>query len=145
MNTSNVRKFCMEVLEAGIEKYDMTVGIVSRIQDGNYEVFAVFSKTGIPQTGDTYELNAVYCREVFEKKTTIAITEIDGCKGMCLHPLYKDIPCEAYLSSPIVVEGQTWGTLNYTCFGLRDDSFTQDDIAWNEAQAARIAQKIMSA
>jgi len=115
------------------------MGIVSHIHDGKYDVVAVTSETGIPELGDSYPVEAVYCREVVEKNRTVAITEIEGVKGMSLHPLYDAIPCGFYISSPIFVNGKVWGTLNYTSLEIRDTHFTDEDIAYNEAKAATIA------
>ena len=115
------------------------MGIVSHIHDGKYDVVAVSSETGIPVVGDCYPVEAVYCREVLATKKTVAITEIEGVKGMSLHPLYDEIPCGFYISSPILVKGKVWGTLNYTSLEIRDTPFSDDDIAYNEARAATIA------
>ncbi len=54
------------------------MGIVSRIYDNNYEVFAVYSETGIPKIGDIYDLEAVYCQEVYSREKTVAITQIEN-------------------------------------------------------------------
>lgn len=131
---------CDHILQAGCDRFQAMVGIVSHIAQGDYTVMAVASETGIPLVGDCYALNAVYCREVYEQKRTVAITEIDGVPGMCLHPLYAQIPCEFYISAPILLpEATVWGTLNFTSFEKRLTPFTADDIAYIEAEAARIA------
>lgn len=142
MKISQLRDFCVDTLRDGRQNHRLTTGIVSHIYDGKYEVFAVDSETGIPQAGDIFELRAVYCREVLDKGQSVAITQIDGIPGMCLHPLYEIIPCEVYLSSPLIVNGVSWGTLNYTSFEIREAPFSSDDITYNEYQAANIAAAI---
>ena len=144
MSTIEIRNISQHVLQAGLDSTGMMVGIVSRIYDGKYEVYAVSSQSGIPHIGDVYALNAVYCREVLEKNKTVAITEVNNHRGMCLHPLYTLIPCEAYLGSPIIVNNSIWGTLNYTSFEMRPTSFTKEEIEFNELQAAKIAKAIMA-
>ena len=111
-----MQALCKQIVENGCKKYGMKMGIVSRIEGQNYEIIEVCSTTGVPHAGDIMQLNAVYCREVFETGKSVAITQIDGQKGMGLHPLYQYIPCEAYLSSPIIVNNKVWGTLNFTSF-----------------------------
>lgn len=142
MNIARLRDICVETLREGRQKHRLTTGIVSHINNGRYEVFAVDSDTGIPQAGDIFDVNGVYCREVLEKAHSVAITKIDGTPGMCLHPLYELIPCEVYICSPIVVDDGIWGTLNYTSFEVRNLPFSPDDIAYNESQAASIAAAI---
>lgn len=140
-----LNNLCTAILEEGRSRFGMMLGIVSRIDGETYEIIAVSSDTGIPHAGDLYELNTVYCREVFLKKRTVAITEIDGVAGMRLHPLYDAIFCEAYISSPIVRDGKVWGTLNFTSLDKRKTPFSDEDIAFNESQAARISSAIAEA
>ncbi|MCK6391812.1 MAG: hypothetical protein L6Q40_12475 [Azonexus sp.] len=78
MNLRAARILANQILISGRKRFDAMLGIVSRIHDDTYEIFAVASETGIPEVGDSYPLTAVYCREVVEKRHTVAITEIDG-------------------------------------------------------------------
>ncbi len=142
MNTQKLRNLCMEILEEGREKYNLILGIVSHIHDDQYEIFAVSSLTEIPLVGDIYSLNAVYCRQVYEQKRTVAITEIDNKPGMMLHPLYDGFPIEVYLSSPIMVDNEVWGTLNFTSLDIKKTPFSAEDLQLNESQANRIAVAI---
>lgn len=142
MTLSQLKSLCSETLNEGLDKYGLMMGIVSYINNGKYEIFAVSSETGIPHVGDVYDLQAVYCREVFKKNKTIAITEINGVLGMCLHPLHDYIPCEAYISSPIVVDNKVWGTLNYTSLEKREMPFNTKEIKFNDKKASLIASAI---
>ncbi len=142
MDRTQLHELCSEALRVGRLKHGLAMGIVSHIYAGKYEVFAVDSETGIPQSGDLFDVRAVYCREVMETQQSVAITQIDATPGMCLHPLYEIIPCEVYLSSPLLVNGSIWGTLNYTSFEIRKLPFTANEIAFNEQQAASIAAAI---
>lgn len=137
-----VCNFSDAILDAGRKRFGAMMGIVSHIDEGAYEVVAVSSDTRIPEAGDTFALDAVYCREVFQKKRTLAITEIDGVPGMRLHPLYDEIPCEFYISAPIIVSGEVWGTLNFTSLEKRGTSFSEEDIQFIEAQAQRISEEL---
>jgi len=133
LDSLEVRDITQPILREGREKFHLMVGIVSQIAAGQYEIFDVSSETGIPQVGDVFDLAGVYCREVYKTGETVAITEIEGQKGMCLHPLYTVIACEAYISSPIIVNGVTWGTLNFTSFDIREAAFSADEIAMRSA------------
>ena len=142
MSVAELRDICTDILKDGRQKFGLATGIVSRIIDNKYEVFVADSETGIPQAGDIFDVHGVYCREVLDKKHSVCITKINDTPGMCLHPLYEIIPCEAYISSPLIVNGDIWGTLNYTSFEIRRTSFSSEDIAYNESDAAKIAAAI---
>ncbi|MDJ0778921.1 MAG: GAF domain-containing protein [Gammaproteobacteria bacterium] len=142
MSLPGLQEFCGSILAEGKRWHGLAVGIVSRIRDHSYEVIAADSDTGIPQMGDIFALAGTYCLAVVDGRASVAITEIGGMPGMCLHPLYRDIPCEAYISSPILVDEQVWGTLNYTSFDIRETPFSSRDIDFNETQARQIAATI---
>lgn len=142
MSKQKVRKLSLDILLEGRHRFDAMLGIVSRVENETYKIFAVSSDTGIPHEGDVYPLTAVYCREVVQSGRTVAITEIDGVPGLHLHPLYDAIPCEFYISSPILVDDKVWGTLNYTSLQMRTKPFSAEDISYNEACAMKIAAAI---
>lgn len=142
MNVRAFKKLCLELLDEGRLRFGMMMGIVSKVDGESYEIFSASSDTGIPEIGDLYKLDAVYCREVLLKGKTVAITEIKGVQGMHLHPLYDSIPCEAYISSPIFYGGRIWGTLNFTSLEKRNTPFSAEDVSFNEVQAARISRVI---
>lgn len=142
MYLSEFKNICTGITQEVRQKFDAMMSITSRINDGEYEIFAVDSVTGIPKRGDKYDLQAVYCREVYFKQKTVAITEMNGVAGLCLHPLYEHVPCEMYISSPIIVDNSVWGTLNSTSLVFRGDPFSLEDIQYNEAQAGKIAAAI---
>jgi len=142
MNNDKVKKLSLGILDQGRKRFDAMLGIVSRVENETYKIFAVSSDTGIPEEGDFYPLDAVYCREVVQSGQTVAITEMDGVAGLRLHPLYDQIPCEFYISSPILVDGKVWGTLNYTSLEGRATPFSVEDITYNENNAKKIASAI---
>jgi len=142
MNETDFKELCQEILETGMKRFPVSLGIVSRIYQNKYEIYSLSSSDDVLKYGDEFDLDSVYCRDVYKNKKTIAITEIDSVPGMKLHPLYELLPLEIYISSPINVNGQVWGTLNFSGFEISATPFSTDDIQFNEAQAARIASAI---
>jgi GAF domain-containing protein len=130
MDKAELKTLCREVLCEGIQRFPVLVGIVSRISGNDYEIFSVVSDTGVIKESDVYQLDCVYCRDVYKTKNTIAITEIDG------------FPIEVYISSPIIVNDKVWGTLNFSSLDITNTSFSKDDIQFNEEQAKKIATAI---
>ncbi len=142
MFSADLNSFSNKLLKEGREKLGLTMGIVSHIEEGNYELVAVSSEAEVFVAGETFPLEATYCRQVYKEKRTIALTEIDGCPGLKLHPLYDSMALEAYISSPIMVEGKVWGTVNFNCMVLRDHAFTEEERTFLENAALQIAQEI---
>lgn len=130
---------CHEFINRGIKELDMPIGIVSHIYNNLYQIVTINSEMGQFIRGAVFPLNETYCRDVYRLDKTIAITEIDHVPGMQLHPLYVNLPVEAYISAPIHFNGSVWGTINYTSSEIRP-SFTRKEINTVEAQATTISE-----
>ena len=80
--------------------------------------------------------------DVYEKAVTIALTEINGMPGLKHHPLYELLPLEAYISSPIIVEGSVWGTLNFSSMHIRMSPFNNNDVEFMKHSTSRLSECI---
>lgn len=147
MQQSKFRKQAEALLKEGRKKLDMTLGIVSRVYDDQYEIMAVSSLTKVFVAGEAFALRDTYCRDVVAQATTIALTEIDGRPGLQKHPLYDTLPLEAYISAPLIYEGGTseksvWGTINFSTMKLRNKPFSAEEIAFVENAAEQLSDSL---
>ncbi|MDE2592736.1 MAG: GAF domain-containing protein [Burkholderiales bacterium] len=140
MNLQKLKTLSQAWLEEGRQRLSMSMGIVSRIEGDRYEIVAVSSRTGVFVAGEVFPLMNTYCRAVYERKVTIALTEIDGVRGLRLHPLYETLPLEAYISAPIFHESKVWGTFNFSCMEHRDQPFSDADIRWVNGTSHQISE-----
>lgn len=127
------------ILTEGNNRFSTTMGIISHIENDEYEIVAVKSIGDVFVSGESFPLYQTYCRDVYSTGKTIALTELDGKPGLECHPLYKDLPLEAYISTPILKYGAIWGTLNFTSMILKPSPFSESDIEFIESSAKRIA------
>ena len=142
MTHPTLKPFCEEVLEEGIEVFGLSLGIVSKVEDGLYTIVAVLPNDGAFQADETFPLKDTYCREVIEKESTVALTKLENVSGLCKHPLYSGLPLEAYISAPIRVGGKIWGTLNFSSMKVRENEFSAEEIELIESRAEDIAEHI---
>ena len=142
MYSPKLKALCNHLLETGREKLSMSMGIVSHIECDRYEIVAVSSLTGVFVAGEDFELKDTYCRDVYEQKKTIALTELEGIAGLQLHPLYESLPLEAYISTPIFVDNKGWGTVNFSCMKIRDNNFSSDEVEFIESAAQKISSEM---
>jgi GAF domain-containing protein len=126
------------ILTEGNNRFSTTMGIVSHIENDEYEIVAVKSIGDVFVSGESFPLFNTYCRDVYSTGKTIALTELDGIPGLECHPLYKDLPLEAYISTPILKHGVIWGTLNFSSMVLKSFPFSDNDIEFIESSAKRI-------
>ncbi len=144
MIDQEIKALCKEVLEEGLEIFDLSLGIVSRVDDSSYKVIAVMPEGGAFKAGESFALKDTYCREVVAKQSTVALTHLRGAPGLCKHPLYTGLPLESYISAPIMVSGKVWGTLNFSSMKIRNEEFCDEEIQLIESRAEFISRKITS-
>lgn len=131
-----------DYLKTGMQFFDMPVGIVSRISDGQYTVLAVEPESLQLASGDTMALGDTYCSVVVDKDVTMAVARAGQDDLLCGHPAYREMKLEAYLATPIRVNGDLYGTLNFSSPDARALPFCDSDIELIELMAGRIAQII---
>lgn len=131
-----------DYLRTGARLFDMPVGIVSRISDGQYRILAVEPDTIEFVSGDVMPLGETYCSLVFERGVAMAVAHAEENDDLCTHPLYLRSRLEAYLAAPIRVNGEIFGTLNFSSPKVRQRGFTDSDLELIELMAGRIGQVI---
>lgn len=131
-----------DYLTTGIKSFDMEIGIVSRITDGQYTILAVEPDTTGLAAGDTMPVSDTYCSLVVSTGSTIAVPHAEYDDALGRHPAYQQQGLEAYIAAAIRVNGELYGTLNFTSPAPRADHFDETDIELIELMAARIGQII---
>ena len=139
---SQLKVLCNDILEEGLAALDLSVGIVSKVENMSYLLIAVNSPSDVFIAGERFALTDTYCREVINKRKTVARTELGGQQGLSQHPLYANLPLEAYISAPIIVDDKVWGTLNFSSMKLKHKPFSQHDIAYIEERAQQLSVAI---
>ncbi|CAA0124720.1 Uncharacterised protein [BD1-7 clade bacterium] len=145
MYPAGFRQSCNRVVDEGRQRLGLSMGIVSRIQGEQYEIVAVSSKTGVFVADEAFPLKKTYCREVAETGVTLALNAIDSDSTLHHHPLYQSLPLEAYISAPICLGDNVWGTVNFSCMKPRTTAFSVDDISYVELEAKRLAHMLEAA
>ena len=133
-----------KILLQGNKKLSMTLGVLARIENDNYEIVAVQSNSGAYVPGEKYSLGNSYSREVFEKQQAIAETSADNTPLKLHHSLYRSLPLECFIGAPIVVEGKPWGCLDFSSMAQRDGSFSIQDLELINSLAEEISELIGS-
>jgi len=133
------------LLTRGLTDLSMTLAVLARIENNNYEIVAVQSNSGAYVPGEKYELGNSYSRETFDRQQIVAETNIEDATQILRHPLYRSLPLESYLGAPITIEGEPWGCLDFSSMAQRDEDFSEQDLKRIEALASEISQLLSSA
>lgn len=100
-----------DYLRTGCEILKFSTGIVSKIENNLYYIEKVQSPRPTLQPAQQFDLPQTYCAEVVSQQRTIAQIRLDG--GLRDRVFYQNWQFESFLSTPIRVNNQIYGTLSF--------------------------------
>lgn len=128
------------ILELGAGHFGLPLAIQSRIQGDSYVVEHCLSPDGEPAPGTRFEVPGTYCVHTLRANRPIGFHHTAQSE-IRRHPCYLDFGLEAYIGSPVQVEGEVYGTLNFSspepC-----RPFTQDDLIFMQLLADTVGHEI---
>ncbi|MGH1331420.1 MAG: sensor domain-containing diguanylate cyclase [Paracoccaceae bacterium] len=132
-----------DILWLGCKHFNLPTGIVSRIENETYTVMHSTSYlTDIP-SGMQFDLGRTYCCHTLAADAPIGFHDAKN-STICEHPCYADFGLDAYLGTPLIVDGQRYGTLNFSG-PVPTNAFTETDYDLIKLFAAWVAQEVSAA
>jgi len=113
-------------LKAGLDQLSMDLGIISRINGDQYKVLHFYPESSGLSKGQIFNLGDTYCSIALVAEDIIAIDEMKVSQYSS-HPCYAAFNLESYIGVPIKVNGEPFGTLNFSCAQPRKSPFTKAD------------------
>ncbi|EKF74568.1 GAF/PAS/GGDEF domain-containing protein [Alcanivorax hongdengensis A-11-3] len=142
MPTDDFAQLYQAYLEVGCRMLGLSVGIVSRIRDQDYQVLAVQPADDGIRAGDHYALGDTYCSAVVKKRGSVALHHVGELEHMLNHPVYLAKQLESYIATPIFVQGRIFGTLNFSDVTPRDEPFRVDEMEFLELMARSLGRTL---
>ncbi len=102
------------LLNLGCERFNLNIGILSRVVRKRYEVIHHICPSYIAlKDGDIFDLSHTYCSITLEAKGPVGFEHIKESE-IRTHPAYKKFPLESYIGTPVHVDGKIYGTFNFS-------------------------------
>ncbi len=133
-------------LQAGCEMFDLPIGILSSTptdrQTGEelYRLEAVVAPDPEIQAGLTMPLSEAFCDAVIARGETVVYA--DAAEETPDHPACVGRGLRAFIGTPIVIEGETVGTLNFVSPEPRRDGFSASEKELVEVMADAVARRL---
>jgi PAS domain S-box-containing protein len=102
-----------ELLAVGCEALGLEIGIVSHIRGDEYTVRAAHAPDTDIDAGDEFDLASTYCESVVDSDAVCSFTDAVA-DGRETHPAYEETGLESYIGAPLVVDGDRYGTVNFS-------------------------------
>lgn len=149
-----------QLLKLGCERFNLDIGILSNIKDDKYTVIHKVCPPEVGlEEGAEFELGSTYCAKTMAAHGPVGYEHVKESE-MNSHPAYLAFGLESYIGIPVKVNGETYGTLNFSSPAPRERTFSAVDIdalslmaAWvgaeiqrreNEAKLKTANEKLMS-
>lgn len=132
-----------ELLSLGTELFGLEMGIVSRIEDENYHVEHVVGPETAALAGAVFPLGETYCSLTLAADGPLGFSHV-GASGVNGHPCYRRFGLESYLGAPLIVDGISYGTLNFSSAVPRDTPFDDAELSLVRLLSEWIGQQIAS-
>jgi len=128
------------LLELGARHFGLDLAILSSIQGEVYRVEHCHDPGGGLSPGATFDLSGTYCVHALEASRPVGFHHA-GRSEIRTHPCYRDFGLEAYIGSPVHVDGQIFGTLNFSSKSACEP-FTRDDLVFMQLLADTVGYEI---
>lgn len=115
-----------QILDLGCRHFGTEFGIISHISGEHYTVKYAKSPKGEIPPGASFPLGETYCVHTLEADGPLAITHT-ATSDIANHPCYEIFALETYIGAPLLVDGERYGTINFTSPSPRHRKFTATD------------------
>lgn len=115
-----------ELLKLGCSHFGLPIGIFSRIEGEDYVVQRACHPEDLLAPGLSFALGDTYCDHVYKADSVQAFHHV-GNSEIRNHPCYANFNLEAYIGAPVIVDGERYGTFNFSSPD-QVNPFTQQDI-----------------
>jgi diguanylate cyclase (GGDEF)-like protein len=115
-----------EILKAGCVLFGEQIGIVSRIEGDVYTVEHVYAPGFDIHNGQVFPLGETFCSVTIRSDQPVGVTDVMN-SDFNGHPCTK-LGIESYIGMTITVDGEKYGTLNFSSTVLKDHPFLDIDL-----------------
>ena len=114
------------LLSLGCDHFGLDTGILSHVDGDDYEVDFVVDATGSHEAGAVSDLGDTMCDATLagDVTETVAFADIADTDHRT-HPAAENV--RAYIAAPVVVDGDTYGTVNFSRGRPRSEAFRPEE------------------
>lgn len=115
-----------KILQLGVEQFALPIGLISSIKGDVYQVEYSQTPNGEVEAGAQFDLGNTYCVHTLHTDFPVSYSHT-ALSDIKEHPCYLNFGLEAYIGVVVYVDGQRWGTLNFSSPNPKERAFGDDD------------------
>lgn len=102
-----------QALTVGAEHLGLEFAIISHVDGDVYQIVSQVSPPDTLSNGQKFSFADTYCNITLASQEVVAISNM-GESAHARHPCYQAFKLEAYIGVPIKVDGEIYGTVNFS-------------------------------
>ena len=114
------------LLQLGVDYFQLELGIISEIESENYTVRHAISPDNSLIAGTVFTLADTYCVHTLANNQALSFYHA-GNSHIAQHPCYLNFGLESYIGAPLLVEGNRFGTINFSASAARTQPFSEEE------------------
>ena len=130
-------------LQTGCQMFNLATGIVSEVNNSNYQIVAVESTLDL-EVGDKSPCICTYCESAVENLSTVTWNRLGESTLVKNRPACLDLKLESFIITPIFVNSNLYGALIFCDTTPRESEFTEEERKIIELMAKDIGNSIAS-
>ncbi len=142
MPANDMREMCREYLQAGLRFLDCESGFLSRIQGRTYSILYAGGDTHGVGAGSRFVLEDTLCRRVVEEQQTLVASDVATDEMLAGRRKHCSLEPGSFISTPIWVDGNLFGTMNFFSAQKRLRAFSRRDAETIEIMAGGIGRAV---
>ncbi|PCK31293.1 response regulator [Pseudoalteromonas piscicida] len=115
------------LLLLGLDVFALDIAIVAEIHAHIYTVKHVITPDNALLPGTEFNFTDTYCWHTYQADSALSFSHA-GKSSIATHPCYQNFALESYIGAPIIVDGQRYGTVNFSASGAKAEDFTQEHL-----------------
>lgn len=140
----------LDLLAMGLNGFGLDIAILSKIEENTYSVELCITPDDIEMnSGDQFNFEATFCDITCKAKGPVALEHVGEHHKHSSHPAYQAFGLESYIGIPIHINGNLYGTLNFSSHKPFPRKFRDIDIeamtlmaSWIEVELTRREQEL---
>lgn len=128
-------------LEWATKELGMDLGIISHIQNEIYSVKYFWPDSSGLEDGQSFELGTTYCSIAIMKDDVFSVGHM-GISEFKDQPCYEVFHLESYIGKPFHLDGNLYGTINFSSENPKDGGFTEEELMFVRLLSGWISSSI---
>ncbi|MEN6408084.1 MAG: GAF domain-containing protein, partial [Anaerolineaceae bacterium] len=129
------------LLVMGAQHFGTPLGILARVENGEYVAQEVYSQDENLSRGMRYNLSQTYTQQVMDTGQPVVFEQAKGSEWE-KHPCYQTYQLETYLGAPVVVDDHLYGALNFFSKEAHKEPYMTADLEFLRLMAQWVGSEL---